>query len=297
MFDLAFLLAPTFATFSIGILLRKTGILDAVAIDALFKIIYNLALPALLLSVLPFVSLEPGMLLLPLSAIIIIMLSAGGAAVSGRLLHLENKTEGVLFAGSIIMNLGFVVPFVKSFYGDEGLARLFVFDLPNSLSAYTIAYGFACRSNREGSIGIVRKIALSPPVWALMAGIILNLASLRPGPIEAGIINSLSALAIPLLLLTLGASARFAKVRMKDILAGIGTRMVLGLVAGFMLAALFNLKGLDRAILIIAASAPAGFNTLTFAAIENLDRDYAASLVTTSMLLSLLLIPILLTIL
>ncbi|ABB23443.1 MAG: transporter [Pelodictyon luteolum] len=297
MFDLAFLLAPTFATFAIGILLRKLGVLDTVAIDSLFKIIYNLALPALLLSVLPFVSLEPGMLFLPLSAIIIIMLSAGGAAVSGRLLHLENKTEGVLFAGSIIMNLGFVVPFVKSFYGDEGLARLFVFDLPNSLSAYTIAYGFACRGNGAGSLAIARKIALSPPVWALMAGLFLNLASHRPGPIEAGIINSLSALAVPLLLLALGASARFAKVRMKDIIAGIGVRMVLGLAAGFLLADLFNLRGLDRAILIIAASAPAGFNTLTFAAIENLDRDYAASLVTTSMLLSLLLIPILLTIL
>ncbi|TCD47096.1 AEC family transporter [Chlorobium sp. N1] len=293
MFDLAFLLAPTFATFLLGFLFRRLRILDDADVDTLFKVIFNLALPALLLSVLPFVSLERSMLALPAASLAVIILTGGAAAISGRFLRLPDRSLGVLYSGAIIMNLGFIMPFVKSFYGDEGLARLFVFDLPNSISAYTLAYALACRSGEGGLWGAIRKVLSSPPVWALGAGITMNLLEVRPGPIEAGILQSLASLAIPLLLLSLGASARFAAVPPARVLTGIGVRMALGLGAGILLAALFRLEGIDRAIVIIAASAPAGFNTLTFASLENLDRNLAATLVTTGMLISLVLVPLL----
>ncbi|TLU52167.1 MAG: AEC family transporter, partial [Chlorobium sp.] len=54
---------------------------------------------------------------------------------------------------------------------------------------------------------------------------------------------------------------------------------------------------LDRTIVILCASAPAGFNTMTFASLENPDRDFAATLVAAGMITSMILIPLLLTIL
>ena len=297
MFDLAFLLAPTFATFFLGFLFRRFGILDESAVDTLFRLIFNLALPALLLSVLPFADIRQSMLALPLASLAVIALTGGAAALSGRLLRLPPESLGVLYSGAIIMNLGFVMPFVKSFYGDEGLARLFVFDLPNSISAYTLAYALACHNGRSGVRGAALKVLSSPPVWALAIGIAMNLLDLRPGPIETGILQSLSSLAIPLLLLSLGASARFAAVRPLHLISGVAVRMLLGLGAGVLLSLLLKLEGLDRAIVIIAASAPAGFNTLTFASLEDLDRSLAATLVTTGMLISLVLVPLLVAIL
>ncbi len=73
--------------------------------------------------------------------------------------------------------------------------------------------------------------------------------------------------------------------------------MVLELALGLWLASLFHLDGLDRAITILSACAPAGLNIVHFASSEKVDRDYAATLAASCMVASMILVPVLLTIL
>jgi len=297
MFDLAFLLAPAFATFFLGMLLRKASVLDGQAADILFKLVYHLALPALLLSVLPYVVISTTMLFLPLISMLLILLTLGAAMLTGKALNMPDKSYAVLVSGSIIMNLGFVMPFVQSFYGDDGLARLFVFDIPNGLSAYTIALSVASRHGGSTEKGLGRKLMTSPPLLALIAALLMNVSGGRPALIATAVLHSIGGLTIPLILIGLGASFRITKINPLHLAAALTLRMGLGLALGVWLAGLFHLEGLDRAIVILAASAPAGFNTMTFASVEKLDREFAATLVASCMIAALFLIPVLLTIL
>jgi malate permease and related proteins len=298
MFDLAFLLAPTFATFFLGMVLRRSSVLNDRDADVLFKLVYHLTLPALLLSVLPYIPLKRELFLIPFISALIILITYAVAALTGKIIPMRQQTYAVLVTGSIIMNLGFVMPFVQSFYGDDGLGRLFMFDVPNGLSAYTLAYAFACRHGRSGKQHRPGgKLFKSPPLLALIAGILMNALSLQPEPLSVKILHTVGSLTIPLILLGLGASFSLAKINPLHLAAGIALRMMLGLGLGLWLAGMFHLEGVDRAIVILAASAPAGFNTLTFASMEQLDREFAATLVASCMIVSMLLIPVLLTIL
>lgn len=294
MSDLAFLLAPSFTTFFLGMLLRWRGILDGAGTDTLIKVIFNLALPALLLSVIPQVELRMDMLAIPAASLLIIFTTLIITAAAGKAAHLENRILGVLLAGTSIMNLGFIMPFVNSFFGDEGLARLFLFYLPNSISAYTLAYLIASRYGSGGSEKLPKKLATSPPFWALGIGLLLNLCEVPLSPLLLAPLTSLGELAIPLLLLALGASVRIKSVQPLPLIMGLTLRMGLGMGLGFAFSAILGLEGMSRAVVVLCSSAPAGLNTLAYASLEGLDRDFAATLVSACMLASLCLLPLLL---
>ena len=297
MFDLAFLLAPIFATFLIGIVLRKTSILDDYASNVLFKLVHHLTLPALLLSVLPYVVISRDLFFLPLISFILVLVTFAAATLTGKALFMPEKSFTVLVIGSMIMNLSFVMPFIQSFYGDDGLARLFVFNIPNELSLYSIAYVFACKNRGPAENKTAEKLIKSPPLLALLTALLMNALALRPVPIVTAVLHSIGGLTMPLLLLGLGASFRITKHNPLHLAAGIALRMLLGLLLGWWLASLFHLDGLNRAIVVLSASAPAGFTTLTFHSIEKFDREFAATLAASCMIVATLLIPVLLIIL
>lgn len=62
---------------------------------------------------------------------------------------------------------------------------------------------------------------------------------------------------------------------------------------GILLCAIFNVQGVVKSIVLIGAAAPAGYNTLTFSSIEKLDTQFAAGLVSCSILFGIIFIPLL----
>jgi len=76
-------------------------------------------------------------------------------------------------------------------------------------------------------------------------------------------------------------------------LIGIFIRMGLGLGIGIALAAIFGLSGISRTVVIVNSALPIGFNTLIFANLENMDREFAATMVSISIFIALFYIPLL----
>ena len=62
-------------------------------------------------------------------------------------------------------------------------------------------------------------------------------------------------------------------------------------VLGIALALIFNLQGITRSVVVVCGALPIGFNTLIFANLENMDREFAATEVSISILIALFLIP------
>jgi predicted permease len=79
--------------------------------------------------------------------------------------------------------------------------------------------------------------------------------------------------------------------RFDKTLAIVGLRMGLGLIIGAVVCIVAGLEGIDRIAVLSLATAPIGFNMLTFASTEKLDTDLAANAVSLSLLAALILIP------
>ena len=66
------------------------------------------------------------------------------------------------------------------------------------------------------------------------------------------------------------------------------------MVVRWIISYVFNLEGLEKIITLVGTSAPVGFNTLTFASLENLDKEFAATLVSVAIGIGIFSVPILL---
>ncbi|MFQ5815437.1 MAG: AEC family transporter, partial [Candidatus Hydrothermarchaeaceae archaeon] len=55
---------------------------------------------------------------------------------------------------------------------------------------------------------------------------------------------------------------------------------------------IFGLEGLDRQVVILSSMMPVGVNSMVFSARENLDVEFAASAVSISIIMGLVLVPL-----
>ncbi len=292
--DLAYSLVPVILVFVLGYLLKILNVLKAGHGDVLMKLVFHLSLPALVILSLTRIELSRELAWLPLISFSIIMLQFLVSYLAGRSLKLDRQTHGVLMVGTMIMNIGFALPFVIAAYGDEGLVLLSIFDLSNAVLAFTLVYYIACRYGESGnSSGILlKKFLASPPIWALGTGIILNLTNTRIPPVPANLLQILGDLTVPLIMITLGVFFNIRLIKPLPVFTGIVIRMFLGFGLGLAFCYLLGLQGLIKSIVLIGASAPVGFNSIIFASMEKLDKEYAASMVSFGILTGMAVIPL-----
>jgi predicted permease len=193
------------------------------------------------------------------------------------------------------MNIGFTLPFFITAYGKEGLVRASIFDFGNGLLAFTFVFYLACKygDNKRDSKSMLKKLLYSPPLWALIISIILNLIHIKIPSFGINFFQLLGNMTVPLIMLSLGIYFSPRIVKLNALSSVIFIRMFIGLLLGLLFVYLFDLTGLNKIIVLIGASAPVGYNTLTFASMEKLDKEFAASIISYSILIGIILIPLL----
>jgi predicted permease len=292
--SLAYKILPVIFIFVLGYLLKLFRVLRQEHGDVLMKVVFYLSLPSLVILSLTRVELSGEFALLPLISFSVIMVQFAVSYFTGRLMKLDRRTHGVLLIGTMIMNIGFAFPFIIAAYGDEGLALMSMFDLSNAVLAFTLVYYLACRYGEQGSSPrlLFRKFLFNPPIWALTAGIILNLSDTLIPPMPARLFQVLGDLTVPLLMIALGVFFNLRLIKPGPVFAGILIRMVLGFLIGLTFCHFLGLEGLSMTIVLIGSSAPVGFNSIIFASMEKLDKEYAASMVSFGILLGMVVIPL-----
>lgn len=188
-----------------------------------------------------------------------------------------------------------LLPFFLAMYGTAGLINLSLVDVSNALITFSFVY-FIAAKHGEGGTGtklIIQKVLFAPPIWATVIALGLNLTHIQLPFIVSNLLQTIGNLATPLIMLALGTYFSFQVKNIWKVLPAIFIRYGFGLLVGVVFSSLFHLEGLTRIVVILAAAAPIGFNTLTFSSLEKLDMEYAASIVSLSMLLSLVVIPLL----
>jgi predicted permease len=288
-------IVPVVLTFLLGFLLRRIGLFSKSNADLFQKLFFHVALPALILLSVPRLDLSLKVAMLPLIASLINFTSCGVAYVVGRRLQLDRPTLGVFIIGSSVMNTGFTFPFVLSAYGPEGMAFSTLFDFGNAAVVLSFIYYLACRYGSDGnqsSLVLLKKFLASSPLITLAIAVVFNLAGVHLPEVGIEFLKILGGMTTPLMMLSLGIYFDPRICRNGPLGTVIALRMLMGLLLGTMLAELFDLHGLIKVIVLLSASAPSGVTTLIFATMENLDKDFAASVVSYSTLIGLFLVPL-----
>ncbi|MCB0805709.1 MAG: AEC family transporter [Bacteroidales bacterium] len=287
-------IAPLILLFLVGFGLRKAHIFKKGDGDILLNLVFYVALPALIIDSVSQTRPESEFIYLPFIAAAIILAGFGIGWITGKWLTLETNTFGTYLVGAMILNIGFVLPFVMAMYGNEGLTRIIIMDMGNGIMVMTFVYYQACRfGSHAGSAGtIIKRFLLNPPLWAIVLGLIFNFSGWQIAGIPLTFLNITGDLTIPLLMLTIGIYFSPSLVKFKALVMVIFIRMGIGLGLGFLFVWLFNFDGVTRMIVLLGSSTPIGYNTLTFAAMEDLDRDFAASIVSVSILVGLVYLPL-----
>jgi predicted permease len=284
-------LLPVVVGMAAGFSLRRLGMVDQRDGESVFKLVFYVFLPAVMFTSLSTVKLGGRLAIYPIAAVAII--TAGYLA--GRLAAATAKFEpigaAVLVSGCMMVNTGFQIPFVQVLYGAEGVARIAAFDVVNTTATFTLAYVMAARGNprhRGGSV-MLGRLAKSPALYAIAAGLVVNLAGIKvPAAIAdpTAKFGAATALLIPvgigILFDPLGGSLRKAGLI-------VGTRLLSGLLIAAAVVLLLGLSGMDRTIVLLIGTAPLAFAVVTFASLENLDVRLATSALSLSLAASLVL--------
>ena len=292
--DLLLKILPVILIFVLGYFLKRVNIFTRENGDLFLKLVFYVAFPALLMVSVTRLHLSAELVFLPVAAVLIILVSYAIVFFISRFIHLERPSMGVFIIGAVTMNMGFTYPFLMAAAGEEGLARASFFDFGNGLMIFTFVFSLACRygGNGKNARAVADKLLLSPPIWALAAAVILNLAGLNIPEAGMDFFRSLGNMTVPLIMLSLGIYFTPKIVRPGLAAAIIALRIAGGFLIGLLFVFLFRLDGLNRSVVLIGAASPVGYNTLIFSSMEKLDKDLAASIISYSVLLGLVLIPL-----
>lgn len=285
---------PLILIFLLGTLLKRFGVFCQDDAHRLLKLFFYVSLPALILCSIPQLDLDLRLLFLPVSAALIIFAAYLLACVAGRQWALSRQSFGVFLVGAMVMNGGFAFPFVLSSYGQPGMALATLFDFGSGMLVFTFVYYQACRYGSDGGgLQLLRKFLLSPPLLALVAALLLNLSGMQLPRFSLEFLQQLANLTTPVVLLALGIAFNNRVVLRGPLIAVIVIRMLIGCLFGLLCCELFQLEGLARQVTLVMSAAPSGVNTLVFSSLEQLDNEFAASIVSYATLLGMAWLPLL----
>jgi predicted permease len=294
MYETLVKLAPIFIGFAVAFTAKKLGWVRAEFGTVLLKTSLYVTIPALILVSVSRVGLTRHLLIFPLLSYIVVSITFVVTKLVAARMRQAHATEGTFRVAPMTMNSAFSLPFLLATFGSEGVTRVVLFNAGFNplllLGVYGVAASYNPRNKKRSDV--LKRVLFLPPLWALIAGVVINLSGHRiPSPIDTGL-AALGALTGYLTIFALGLLFNPTNLRAGKTIAIVGLRMGIGLLVGGVIVVLFKLHGVDRAAVLALAAGPVGFNLLTFAAIEHLDRDLAASAVSLSMLIGLVLLPI-----
>ncbi len=294
--EIAIKLIPTFLLIGLGYILKRTKTFDAEFGRTLLKFVFMVAAPALSLRSISQLNLDLSLIAIILLPVALTVLSFALVKPLEKGLHLKPKQFAVFLMATMIVNSGFTLPFVLSLVGDEGAARVALFNVTNNLMVFGWVYSIAITYGERGSLnklGVLKKVVFSPTFAALIVALFLNFTHIRIPMFLTPTVNLLADLTSPLILISLGLIMELKLMFPLQTFQSLTFRMVGGLIVGVLFVKLFGLTGINKITALLLSASPVGFNTVTFSSLEKLDDEFAASIVSMGLIAGLIFVSLL----
>ena len=282
----AALIGLGFAARALGGVQREDG-------AALLRLIFNVTLPAVLLTsfaTLPISSGASSAAVVAVSVAHALLLFAASFAWDRR----PPRLAALLAGASQGVNLGlFAYPLVTGVWGEVGLQTVVLHDLANQgvllMLCYLAFFTRAAAPEASATRAILRRLA-NPCFVALYGAVLLRATGTAvPAPLMS-LSASLAAANRPLALLTLGMllDLRLPREQLANVAAVLGLRLSISLAVASAAAALLGglLSPTALAVVCVALTSPIAMLTIAYAAEFDCDMSLAAMLVNCSNVLS-----------
>lgn len=284
----------------IGYIAKRIGLLKSEDSITLNKIVINIALPSLIFLAMFGADLSNIKILLPITLICIITGSLCGLLVYifSRVNGYSKKTKWTLVGTSALFNSGFLgYPVVLGIFGAAGLVRAVFYDMGSTILFLCLGILFILIF--EGTYtSIIKRTLLFPPLWGIILGILANILHLNPGFIPLNVLKYLSGAAIPIIMISLGLSLEAGGLKNYFGAASFVTvtRLMISPLIAISLVYILGLHGLEGTVTVVEAGMPSAMLSLVLAATYDLDINAAAACIFLSTVVSMITLPILISI-
>lgn len=216
-------------------------------------------------------------------------------AIAHLCLHDKDVSrQKVLRFGTVFSNCGYMaLPLQLALLGQDGVfygaAFICVFNIVNW------TYGFMLMKSEEQKIS-VKKIFINPGVIGVFIGLVLFFTPIELPHVLLVPLKSLAALNTPLPMIIIGfflsLITSFAFLKDIKLCLVVFLRLVVSPVAALFICFACGLRGIVLNVIVIAASTPTAANTVMFSALFHRDTELASELVSVSTLISIITMPL-----
>ncbi|MFX0144125.1 MAG: AEC family transporter [Candidatus Hodarchaeota archaeon] len=284
----------------IGYILKKLNIISGKSGETIAKVVFNVTLPALILSVISSIEITPSLGLITLISILFCIPIIGLALFIFK--KYPREIKGLIFMSVIGFNVGhFAYPLIQGIWNEEGLKYIAMFDIGNAIVIFVVCYIlgliYSPKNEFHDKKELVKTIALkllkSAPLMSYFIALILNFLNIALPLFVRDLLDVLSRanMALTLLLLGIFLNFRFERKQWKNIIKVLIIRYSFGLVIGLVLFYSLPFDQLYRGILTIALILPIGLAIIPFAVeFEYSEKKFAGTLANLTIIISFILV-------
>ncbi|HEY9880493.1 MAG TPA: AEC family transporter [Leptolyngbyaceae cyanobacterium] len=274
-------LLPMLLLCLIGYGLKRSKILEPEDTRTIGKLLTTLAIPAIVIKALATTPLDPNLLYLPLSALVVVAALALIASFCARAWGWDRATAGAFITAFPTLEGGAVgIPLMLLAFGDLGVSRFLLFDLTQGILLFTVIYAVSTWFGKEGIPvkAVILKLLRTPLVWAIFIGFIFNIFNLD-SPAILDFLNLVGSSFLLLILILLGMELQLTLPALPLHLAITLLKAICGLGIGWLMATFFGLEGVERAAVIMGAAQPPSLVTILFAKENHLNAKLVTGFV------------------
>ena len=285
----------------IGYALKRIDFLSEKDINPLNKIVMNILLPCMIFSALysSDLSLIPKLGILPFVILISSFVTGLVSFLILKKLGYDDKKLWSVLVTVMIANTAFMgYPVNLGIFGHEGFLRAIFCDIATMCIFLILSFVLVIKFG--GTVKkAIRKIALFPPLWAIVFGLGLNILNVPIGPVLNNTVNYLGNGAIPLIMISLGLSIDLAGLsRSKSMVAFTSIMKLLFFPAiAFIVVLFLGLSDLQYTVAIVEAAMPSGMLSLVLAITYNLDYQLTSDCILINTVISLITLPVIIMVL
>ncbi len=281
---------------ALGYVLKRIDFISVNDVDTINNIVIYIFLPCMIFSALYSADLS-SVSKLSVLPFVILASSLFTGIVSYFILKQFNMSDKRLWSVLVtvmIANTGFMgYPVNLGIYGNEGFLRAIFCDIATMFIFLCLSFTLVLKFG--GSVkSAFKKIALFPPLWAIVLGISLNFFNIPIGPVLDNTINYLGNGAIPLIMLSLGISIDLAGIKRSKSMIAFTSIMKLAFFPfiAFLIVSFLGLVDLQYNVTIVEAAMPSGMLSLILAITYKLDFELSSDCILINTVISLVSLPI-----
>ncbi len=279
-----------------GYACRKLGAFPDGAADVLNRFVIDVCAPALILRLVPALTLSADLAALAIVPWVIVGVSFALVAAVSRPLGLDRPTRAVLVLTIALGNTSFVgYPLCAALLGEASVPLAVVYDQFGSFLALTtvglVVVARASGAEAPGPAEVLRHIARFPPFLALVAALVLRafaeaspLAAARAaavvGPLLEPVLRRVGDALVPVALFAVGLRTRLTPPPERQAFAfGIGAKLVLMPLVAWGLVSLAGTSPEVARVAVLETAMPPMITAGALAAMAGLAPELAAALV------------------